>query len=85
MKTLTAALLVLLCIHLVMKSSAPINEDHLRGFKGSRRRKPVQLHRPVAYDVGFDGATHESRPDEVADFCPYDPIIKERHADCTPG
>ena len=78
MKQLTLALLVLLCIHLIAKSSPPINEDHLRGLKGSSpRRKPLPVYSSVAFDVGFDGQTHEGRFDENADYCPNYPVWKE--------
>ena len=75
-------MLVLLWIHLLAKSSTSINEDHLRGFEGSPpRREPVQFHNPIAFDVGFDGETHESRPHEDANFCPNDPVWEKRYID----
>ena len=85
MKQLALALLLHLWIHLVVKSSIPINEDHLRRLERPHPRKPLQLHNPVTYDVGTDGETHESRSDEDADQCPNNPGIEKRHPDCTPG
>ena len=71
MKHLAITLLVILRIHLIAKSSELMNEDNLRGLeRSSPRRKPVQFYNPVAVHVGFDGQTHESRPDENADSVP---------------